>query len=455
MLSGVEFTDWIMKVYTVPTVMVATPWNNSGLVVPDLKHLPGIEDLARCSAVRLFVQHAQAVKPDFQLTNFNAAAIAEICVRLDGLPLAIELASARGKLLPPQALLTRLGHSLAVLTSGARDAPQRQQTLRNTIAWSYDLLDAAEQRLFRRLSIFVGGCTLEAIEALCTALDGDKEPGQILDRVASLIDMGLLRQTEREWEEPRFWMLETLREFALEALTTSGEEEAVLQTHAKIYLQLATEVTPHLYGADEQGWGRYASLEQEHENLKVALHWFLDHREAKFALRLCTMLWWFWLMQGHLNEGCTFLEQALAMSDEATKAERAEALNGLGLLLVNAGNNEQAERRIEESLALYRELGDTMMMGWPFHHLGVLAMDRGDYPRARLLLEESLALFSEVGAKDNRAFSLCHLAQIYSEQGEAIKARASAKESVALFKELGHSAGLFPALFILLWPLFV
>ncbi len=424
------------------------------LAVPDPKHLPDLITFSQCEAVTLFLRSTQAVKPDFQLTNFNAAAIAEICVRLDGLPLAIELASARGKLLPPQALLVRLGHSLAILTNGARDMPQRQQTLRNTIAWSYDLLDAAEQRLFRRLSIFVGSCTLEAIEALCTALDGDNEPGQILDRVASLIDMGLLRQTERELEETRFWMLETLREFAQEALATSGEEEAVLQAHAKNYLQLATEVVPHLYGADEQGWSRFASFEQDHENLKAALHWFLDHREAKFALLLSTMLWWFWLIQGHLNEGCTFLEQALAMSEEATKAERAEALNGLGLLLVNAGNNEQAERRIEESLALYRELGDTMNMGWPFHNLGLLAMDRGEYPRARLMLEESLALFSEVRAKDNRAFSLCHLAQIYSEQGESIKARASAEESVALFKESGHSAGLLEALFILVWVLF-
>jgi predicted ATPase len=193
------------------------------LAVPDLKQLPEQEALAKYAALTLFLERARALKPDFQLTSANAHAIAEICVRLDGLPLAIELAVARIKLLPPQALLARLSQRLAVLTSGLQDAPVRQQTLRNTITWSYNLLDAAEQRLFRRLSVFAGGCTLEAVEAVCTMLGDGDGAGIVLDGVASLINKSLLQQTEQEGDEPRLVLLETIREYGLEALEASGE----------------------------------------------------------------------------------------------------------------------------------------------------------------------------------------------------------------------------------------
>ncbi len=194
------------------------------LALPDLTHLPESEALSQYAAVALFLQCAQAARPDFQLTPANTRAIAEICVRLDGLPLAIELAAARIKLLPPQALLTRLEHRLQVLTSGAQDVPARQQTLRNTLAWSYDLLDAGEQRLFRRLSVFAGGCTLAAVEGLYTALG--EMPADVLDGVASLMDKSLLRQVEQEEEESRLLMLETIREYGLEVLVSSGEMES-------------------------------------------------------------------------------------------------------------------------------------------------------------------------------------------------------------------------------------
>ncbi len=207
------------------------------LVLPDLKDLPDLAALSHNAAVALFIQRAQAVKPDFQLSNSNARAIAEICVRLDGLLLALELAAARVKLLPPQALLARLDQRLTVLTGVSRDVPARQQTLRNTITWSYNLLDVAEQGLFRRLSIFVGGCTLEAAEAVCTALDGGDAAGQVVDTVASLIDKSLVLQIEQEGQEPRLVMLETIHEYSLERLKVNGEMEATQEAHAGYYLQ--------------------------------------------------------------------------------------------------------------------------------------------------------------------------------------------------------------------------
>jgi predicted ATPase/class 3 adenylate cyclase/DNA-binding CsgD family transcriptional regulator len=420
------------------------------LALPDPERLLGPVALSQYESVALFIMRAQAVKPDFQVTNATAPAVAEICVRLDGLPLALELAAARIKLFPPHALLARLSHRLAVLTGGARDAPLRQQTLRNTLAWSYDLLDAQEQQLFRRFSVFAGGCSLEAAEAVYHALGN--EPGQVVEAVASLIDKSLLQQREQEGDVSRFTMLETIREYGLETLAASGEGVAVRQAHARYYLQLAQEANTHLSGADERGW--YTLLEQDHENLRAALHWFLERKEAELALRLCNALWWFWLIQSHVSEGCAFLEQALAASTEVAKAERADALNGLGLLLVNKGDNEQAQRRLEESLALYGELGDTVKTGWPLHNLGLATMSRGEYARARLLLEESLALFSEIGARDGRAYALCNLAQVYSEQGEYSKARASAQESLALFRALEDRVGICEALLILARVLF-
>jgi predicted ATPase/class 3 adenylate cyclase len=233
------------------------------LPVPDLSHLPESEALAQYAAIVLFLQHAQAVKPDFQMTPANARAIAEICARLDGLPLAIELAAARVKLLSPQALLARLAHRLEVLTCGAQDVPARQQTLRNTLAWSYNLLDVEEQRLFRRLWVFAGGCTLEAVEAMYTTLGDIASP--VLDRVASLIDKSLLQKVEQEREELRLLMLETIREYGLECLAASGEMEATRQAHADYYLALAEEAKAKLEGPQQAVW-----LEREHENLRAA-----------------------------------------------------------------------------------------------------------------------------------------------------------------------------------------
>src|SRR5256886_161952 len=305
------------------------------LALPDPGHLPDLAALSYYAAVALFLQRAQAVKPDFQITNANAGAIAEICVRLDGLPLAIELAAARMKLFPPQALLARLDQRLAVLTGTSRDVPARQQTLRNTIAWSYNLLDAVEQRLFRRLSVFVGGCTLQAIEAVCAMPNVGDEAAQALDGVASLVDKSLLQQTEQEGEEPRLLMLETIREYGLEALADSGEMERTQRAHATYYLRLAEEAELELGGPEQAVW--LERLEREHDNLRTALRWSLEqaeHEEAEQsagdgrerALRLGGALWKFWWTRGHWSEGRNFLERALAASEEVAASVRAKAL---------------------------------------------------------------------------------------------------------------------------------
>jgi predicted ATPase/DNA-binding CsgD family transcriptional regulator len=247
------------------------------LAVPNLKQLPASEALSQYTAVALFLERAQAIKPDFQMTRDNAQTIAEICVRLDGLPLAIELAAARIKLLPLPALLARLSRRLHVLTCGGRDMPARQQTLRNTLAWSYDLLSTEDQRLFRRLSIFVGGCTLEAAETVCAALDDRTE--SIIDGVASLIDKSLLQQVGEVGGEPYLTMLETIREYGLEALEASGELEPLQQAHAGYYVALAERATLELRGPRQAEW--FQRLEQEHDNLRTALRWLLQRKEKE------------------------------------------------------------------------------------------------------------------------------------------------------------------------------
>src|SRR6266516_2111363 len=306
------------------------------LALPDPKRLPDLAALSQYEAVALFIARAQAVKPDSQLTNANASAIAEICVRLEGLPLAIELAAARIKLLPPQALLGRLGQRLTVLTGGARDAPARQQTLCNTIAWSYNLLDATEQRLFRWLSVFVGGCTLEAVEAVCAFLDISTEAVWVLEGVASLIDKSFLQQKEQEDGEPRFVMLETLREYGLEALAASGEMESTRQAHATYYLRFSQEAEPKLPGPQQVMW--LERLAQEHDNLRAALRWLVEQGESgqpesqEKALRLGTALRWFWSVRGHVVEGCHWLERALAKSDGLAVDIRGAAIDSAGML---------------------------------------------------------------------------------------------------------------------------
>jgi predicted ATPase/DNA-binding CsgD family transcriptional regulator len=428
------------------------------LALPDPQHLPENATLMEYAAVALFVQRAQALKPTFQLTAGNARALAEICLHLDGLPLAIELAAARIKLLSPQALLARLSHRLQVLTAGVQDAPVRQQTLRNTIAWSYDLLTAQEQRLFRRLSVFVGGCTLEAIEAVSAAVGDGAVP--VLERVASLIDKSLLQQTAQEGEEPRLLMLETIREYGLEGLAMSGEQEATRREHAAYCLVLAEEAQPKLEGPQQAVW--LERLEREHENLRAALQWLLDQaggEEAgssrERALRLSAALRQFWLARGHLSEGQMFLERALAGGEGIVTSNRAQALRAAASLALVQGKTDRGEALCEESLTLCRELGDTEGIAHSLYLRGSVVWQRNDLAAAGSLFEEALALWRELGDKDGVGWALQYLAWLASQQGEHARARALCEESVATHRKSGNKRGLAHALCQLAQVLFV
>ncbi len=430
------------------------------LAVPDPIHLPELGVLSHYAAVALFTQQAQAVKSDFQVTAGNAQAIAEICVRLDGLPLAIELASARVKLFPPQALLARLDQRLHILTSGARDAPVRQQSLRNTIAWSYDLLNAQEQRLFRQLSVFVGGCTLQAIEAVCATLDKSIGVGRVLDGVASLIDKSLLQQREQEGEEPRFLLLETIREYGLEALEASGEAEATRQAHAAYYLRLAQEAEPELVGPQQALW--LERLEQEHDNLRAALEWALEEvtdEEAKgrreLALHLSAALKPFWVMHGHYREARTFLERALTGSEGESASLRVRVLQATADIAVWQGDYDRSEVLAQQSLALCRELGDTRGIANSIPLLEDVAYTRGKTGEALALAEERVRLLRQIGEPGEVAHALFGLADQVSTQGEYARGQSLFEEALQLFRKAGNDlwvgATLIRSAFYLWW----
>jgi predicted ATPase/class 3 adenylate cyclase len=423
------------------------------LALPDPGHLPDLAALSHYAAVALFLQRAQAVKPDFKITNTNARAIAEICVRLDGLPLAIELAAARMKLFPPQALLARLDQRLSVLTGTSRDVPARQQTLRNTISWSYYLLDAAEQRLFRRLSIFVGGCTLEAVEAVCADASDGGEAGQVLDRVVSLIDKSLLHQTEQEGQEPRLVMLETIREYGLEQMLVNGEIETARQGHAEYYLRLSEQAEPELVGPRQAMWLEW--LEREHENLRAVMQWSLEQAEGDrsdarcrdIALRLGGALRQFWYMRSYFSEGRDFLERALALRDGVAAPALAKALFAAARLNESLGYRDRAEALCEESLALYRELGDTAGIASSLHLLAVIAWGRGNLALSRTQEEQSLALFKELGDRRAVAYVLINLGSLAIDRGEYTRARSLLEDSLEMNKELGDTTSIADSLY--------
>ena len=405
------------------------------LALPDPKHLPDDRSLAHVPAVNLFLQRVQAINSDFHVTTDNAATIAEICLRLDGLPLAIELAAARGKLLAPQALLARLDRRLHVLTGGARDLPLRQRTLRNTLAWSYELLTAQEQRLFQRISVFVGGATLEAIEAICAALDDGEVAA--LDGVASLTDKSLLQQLDQEGNESRLLMLETIREYGWECLIASGEEEATRLAHAEYYLALAEEAEPYLKGAQQLLWLR--RLDREQENLRAALGWLIAHEEMEKALRFCGALWWFWQNQGYLSEGRRWLKAVLALPGTGARpAMRARALSAAGDLAGAQDEWREAHLLLSESVALYRELEDDCGLVLPLATLGEGMIRLGDPTAGVLLMEESIALCRKLGLKWELSHVLLWLAYNAYLQGDLAQVTALTQESLALARELGE-----------------
>src|SRR5215207_2578234 len=463
------------------------------LSLPDPESLPPLEHLPEYEAVRLFVERARAVKPDFSLTEENAPAVVEICARLDGLPLAIELAAARTKLLPPRAMLDRLCDRLKLLTGGARNLPQRQRTLRSAIEWSYGLLDEGEKILFGRLGVFSGGATLEGIEAVCDA-PGDL-PVDVLDGASLLLDKSLLRQVEGAADEPRFVMLETIHEFASERLEDSSDAEAARHAHAEYFLALAEEAEPMLWGAEDAAW--LDRLEEEHDNMRAALSWAIEHEEAKLALRLGGALRWFWYMEGYYGEGRRWLEAVLGKDQGAAAEARARALEGVGWLASGQGdldraqaaadeglklsteaglgdvvaadfqdvlgeavarqrgNYEWAAELLEESLALHREARDIIGVAWSLGNLANASGDRGDHERAKELYEEGLALSRELGGAELLGAYLISLGYVFLLEGDLERATALNEEAVELYRKRGHRGRLQAALDNLGWAALV
>jgi transcriptional regulator with AAA-type ATPase domain/predicted ATPase/DNA-binding SARP family transcriptional activator len=425
------------------------------LALPSTDVLPPLSALAQCAAVALFVERAQSVKPDFVLTEVNARAVAEICTRLDGLPLAIELAAARSKLLPPQAMLARLGRRLPLLIGGARDLPARQQTLRGAIAWSHDLLDKAEQRLFRRLSVFVGGWTVQAAETWCNP-SADRSI-EVLEGVASLLDKSLVRQDVPTDAEPRFGMLETIREYGLDQLEASGEGPEMRDRHLDYYLALAEEADAGLQGPQQVSW--CDRLEAEHDNIRAAFGWVLTALEEGVAgtpgltragtrleagIRLADSLELFWMLRGHSQETWQRV-MGLVAHTPANTAARARILVIGGYMAHCLLDHEAAVRLAEEGLLIWRALGDPREIAVALTRRGVIAIWQGDYAGAATRLTEARALFREHGGEQRSGIehpTAAFLAQAMHEQGDHAVAYALYEESLAEARSRGdrHAA---------------
>ncbi|HLX39870.1 MAG TPA: tetratricopeptide repeat protein [Ktedonobacteraceae bacterium] len=410
--------------------------------VPDLAHLPDLDTLAHNPAVTLFMQRAQAVKPNFSLTSANAPDVVGICLRLDGLPLAIELAAARIKYGPPQSILAQLEQGLETLKGGARDLSARQQTLRNAIAWSYELLDDQQQQLFRRLAIFVNGCTLRAAQQVCHTVG--KLHGDMLDKMEALVDKSLLRQEEQATDEPRFLMLQTLREYGKECLASTGELAATRKAHALYYLTLAEEILPKLAGVMEAEWLDY--LETEHENLHTALAWFLEQapqeaERVEQAVRFCTALIKFWEIRGYFQEAYTLLTRTLAVSKSAVDTVKVQVLYPLAVFqLMIQGDTEKGRALLEECLALFRRIDDKAGTAKVLRLLGQLQIGEKTV-EARSLLEASLALYEELDDSYGIGLVRNDLARAATRQGDYARARSLLEKNLALYRtrEDAHS----------------
>jgi predicted ATPase/class 3 adenylate cyclase/Flp pilus assembly protein TadD len=401
------------------------------LALPSLTQLPSLESLSQYAAVELFIQRAQAVKPDFDITNDTAPAVAEICSQLDGLPLAIELAAARIKILTPSAMRARLEHRLEFLTGGARDLPVRQQALRSAIAWSFDLLDENEQELFRQLSVFVSGCTVEAVEAVV-----GKHVVPALDSLGSLADKSLLQEVEGIHGEPRFVMLETLREFGLEQLEASGVQETIRGRHANFFLALAEGAEASLESAEQVQW--MDRMGPEHDNLRAALEWSKTVPGMEdTCLRLAGALGHFWEMRGYFFEGRERLSAILSMEIvQGQTTARSKLLARAAELAYRQSDYPATIAFAEESLAICRELGDKQGMASALIKLGNAATEAGDYATASGFLEEALSIWRELEDKHGIARALISLGWTALRPGDYQLANARLMEALTLSREL-------------------
>ena len=409
------------------------------LDLPNLQSSTSLRVLEKNPAVALFLERAVAVKPTFELTEENAVTVATICTRLDGLPLAIELAAARIKLLSPSAMQSRLESRLQLLTGGAKDLPERQQTLRGAIDWSYDLLSPAEQTLFRRVSAFVGGCTLEGVEAVCnTKRDLELD---VLDGMASLVDKSLVQQIEGRKAESRFVLLDTIREYGLERLAASGEESATRRAHAAFCLVLAEDCASQAADPARTEWVN--SFEVEHDNFRAALEWLTQTGNADWGLRLGAALFQFWDMREHLTEGRDRLGKLLRLESAAARSNsRARVVFAAGVLAGEQGDHSAACSLAQESLEIARELDDTRGVGIALNALAVMARDRGDLAASRSLLEQSLAVWRGLGDRVVEARSVSNLANIVKQQRDFALARSLYEDCLAIFRDLGDRNGM-------------
>lgn len=422
--------------YEYPVPPLTTPFPHQPL---------SVNELAGYGAVALFCRRAQANKPDFQLTAQNAAAIVQICARLDGLPLAIELAAARLKLLSPQALQQRLENSLQLLTGGPQDMPIHQQSLRSTLDWSYQLLPPDEQRGFRQLGVFVGGCTLDAA-AFLTHLS----PENTLDLVSSLLDKSLLRQEEQTDGEPRLLLLETVREYAQEQLAHSGEDATAHLAHAIFFTQLAETAEPYLTGPEQARW--FDCLERDHNNLRAALRWAIDH-EPGLASHLAGAIWRFWYARGYYHEGREWLERNYAagmmgnekvLAGEARSLHQAQArlLNGLGVITAHMGDYAAAQTYCQEGLTLCQQIGDDTGCAAALFGLGNIAIWTGNYAQAHDRFNESIALYESRQDKWGITRSQAYQANVYWFEGQYDTAQTLFRETLARYQEIGDTWGI-------------
>ena len=412
------------------------------LELPELDYLPDIDELSRHSAVQLFVERAQAAKADFALTDSNARIIAEICHRLDGLPLAIELAAVRVKLLPPAVLLDRLSSRLDLLTGGARDLPARQQTLRNAIDWDYNLLDVEEQTLFRRLSVCRGGFSIEAAGVVVEAA-GDMTI-DLFDGLDSLAGKSLLRQVPSLQDEPRFGMLQTIREYALDVLDASGEGEATRSAHAHFYLAEAEKAAEEFRGPDQVRW--LEILELDHDNFQDALEWAQETDDWSLLLRLTASMAQFWSIRGYHSEGRQWIGTALERTQGITSLHRTRVLAGGAMLARARVDFVEGRRLLEECVDAQRRLGDEAGVALSIKDLGNLEVDQGNIQAAEDLYRQSLAEWRRLGDQQGIAQTLNNIGFIMQIKGDQAEAMKMLDESLAIFRRLRDKQGIARAL---------
>jgi predicted ATPase/DNA-binding CsgD family transcriptional regulator len=421
-------------------------WPVPSLSLPDLRRLPDLESLPRYESARLFVERTAAVRPNFTLTEQNAPAVAQVCYRLDGIPLAIELAAARAKMLPVEEISARLGDSFRLLAAGSRTALPRQRTLHATMDWSHELLGQKERVVFRRLSVFAGGFTLEAAESICAGEELQRD--EVLELLSQLVDKSLVVAQEPDGAA-RYRLLDTIRQYGRERLEEAGEVDLAREQHAGYYLAMAEEAEPELKGDRQVTW--LERLETEHDNLRVAMAWLLERGESELAARLGWALWLFWGIRTHLAEGRRSMERALSArgSIAMTASARAKALFVAGMMANYQGDHLSAEPLVQESLRLFKELEDKVGTAYALSNAGYVALGRGRYQQAIAVIEEAADLFLEEGEKWGAAIELGFLAVAWRNQGDHERAKRLAERALTISREIGERQAATSALYTL------